>query len=216
MWISRGREARLRSRRRWRASRRAWIPDGNVTAARWDVALIDRDFAAAERALEHCPLAGVSYLNGVVTAKGFLEGCIALAQGDAAKAQTQFETARQLFEDAVQESPEDATRRANLGLLYAFMGNKEAAMREGRRATELMPEAKDAVDGTIMNCYLAVIYARVGEPEQAFPLLERLLKTPGAVDSTLYSVTLSDLRARWVWDPLRNDPRFERLVAGAK
>ncbi len=191
-------------------------PDGNVTAARWDVALIERDFAAAERALEKCPPAGVSYLNGTQTAKGFLEGCVALARGDQPQALIHFESARKLFEDAVAESPEDSTRRANLGLLYALMGNKEAAMREGHRAAELMPIAKDAVDGAIVQCFLAVIYARVGEPDLAFPLLERLLETPGAVDSTLYSVTLSDLRARWVWDPLRSDPRFERLVAGEK
>lgn len=188
-------------------------PDGTVTAGRWDVSLIERDFPAAEKALEHCSAEGVSYLNNVLTDKSFLEGCIGLAQGDAAKAQTQFEVARKIFEAAVEESAEDATRRANLGLLYAFMGNKEAAIREGRRATELMPESKDAVDGAIMNCYLALIYARVEEPDLAFPLLERLLKTPGAVDSTLYSVTLGDLRARWVWDPLRKDPRFQTLTA---
>ena len=191
-------------------------PDGNVTAGRWDVSLIERDYWSAERALEHSPAEGVSYLNGVLTDKGFLEGCIALAQGDAVKAQARFESARQIFEAAVQESPEDATRRANLGLLYAFMGNKEAALREGRRATELMPESKDAVDGAIAQCFLALIYARVGEPDLAFPLLERLLKTPGAVDSTLYSVTVHDLRARWVWDPLRNDPRFEQMFASPK
>ncbi|MEP6808925.1 MAG: tetratricopeptide repeat protein [Chthoniobacterales bacterium] len=187
-------------------------PDGNVTAGRWDVALIDRDFPAAEKALEQCPLDGVSYLNGVLTAKGFLEGCIALAQNDAAKAQAAFEKARPVFEAAVQESPDDATRHANLGLLYAFMSKKNEAIREGTLAAELMPESKDAVDGTIVQCFLAVIYARVGEPDLAIPLLERLLKTPGAVDSTLYSVTLSDLRARWVWDPLRNDPRFQKLL----
>jgi serine/threonine-protein kinase len=188
-------------------------PDGTVTAGRWDVSLIERDYWSAERALEHLPTEGVSYLNGVLTHKGFLEGCIALAQGDAARAQAQFESARQVFESAVRESPDDATRRANLGLLYAFMGKKEEAIRAGRQAVELMPETKDAVDGALMKCYLALIYARVGEPELAFPLLERLLKTPGAVDSTLYSVTSNDLRTRWVWDPLRSDPRFEALLA---
>jgi tetratricopeptide (TPR) repeat protein len=188
-------------------------PDGNVTAGRWDASMIERDYAGAERALTDCPLAGVSYLNNVLTAKGFLEGCIALAQGDDAKAQASFETARPAFEAAAQESPDDATRRANLGLLYAFMHRKDEAMAEARRAVELMPETKDAVDGAIMNCFLALVYARVNKPDLAFPLLERLLQTPGAVDSTLYSVTVNDLRARWVWDPLRNDPRFARLIA---
>ncbi len=77
-----------------------------------------------------------------------------------------------------------------------------------------MPESKDAVDGALMSSVLALIYARVGEADLAFSLLERLIKTPGAVDSALYSVTVNDLRARWVWDPLRGDARFQQLIAG--
>ena len=74
-------------------------------------------------------------------------------------------------------------------------------------------QGKDAVDGAIMNCYLALIYARVGEKELALPLIERLLKTPGAVDSVDYSITVNDLKHRWEWDPIRNDPRFQKLVS---
>jgi hypothetical protein len=93
------------------------------------------------------------------------------------------------------------------------MGRKNEAIREGRRAVELKPESKDAVDGAIMNCYLALIYARVGEKDLAFPLIQRLLKTPGAVDSVDYSITVNDLKYRWEWDPLRDDPRFKQLIA---
>ena len=64
-----------------------------------------------------------------------------------------------------------------------------------------------------MNCYLALIYARVGEKDLALSLIERLLKTPGAVDSVDYSITLSDLKFRWEWDPLRGDPRFQNILA---
>jgi hypothetical protein len=46
----------------------------------------------------------------------------------------------------------------------------------------------------------------------AIPLIERLLKTPGAVDSVNYSITINDLKYRWEWDPIRNDPRFQRLT----
>jgi hypothetical protein len=95
------------------------------------------------------------------------------------------------------------------------MGRKEDAIREGRRAVELKPESKDAVDGAIVNCYLALIYARVGEKDLAFQLIERLLKTPGAVDSVDYSITINDLKYRWEWDPIRNDPRFQKLVASS-
>jgi hypothetical protein len=92
------------------------------------------------------------------------------------------------------------------------MGRNEEAIREGRRAVELKPELVDALDGVLMNCYLALIYARCGEKDLAFPLLERLLKTPGASDSGNYSVTVNDLRFRWEWDPIRNDPRFQKLL----
>lgn len=85
---------------------------------------------------------------------------------------------------------------------------------EGQRSVELKPESKDAVDGAIMNCYLALIYARVGENDLAVPLIERLLKTAGAVDSADYSITINDLKFRWEWDPIRSDPRFQKLISG--
>jgi tetratricopeptide (TPR) repeat protein len=131
-------------------------------------------------------------------------------------AQKAFERARPAFEAAVREAPASANRHANLGWLYAFMARRDDAIREGRRAVELKPESKDAVDGPLMNCYLALIYARVGEKELAISLIERLLKTPGAVDSADYSITINDLKYRWEWDPLRADPRFEKLIEEAK
>jgi len=53
----------------------------------------------------------------------------------------------------------------------------------------------------------------VGENDLAIPLIERLLKTPGAVDSANYSITVNDLKYRWEWDPLRSDPRFQNLIS---
>ena len=188
-------------------------PDGVVTSCRWDVAMLDRDYATAGRVLEISSLNKVSYTNAGSTPKTFLQGCVYLAQGDNKNAQKAFETARPSFEASVEEAPLSADRHANLGWLYAFMGRKEDAIREGRRAVDLKPESKDAVDGAIMNCYLALIYARVGEKDLAFPLIQRLLKTAGAVDSVDYSITVNDLKYRWEWDPLRDDPRFKQLIA---
>jgi TolB-like protein/Tfp pilus assembly protein PilF len=188
-------------------------PEGAVTSCRWDVAMLDRDYATAGRVLEISSLNEVSYTNAGSTPKTFLQGCIYLAQGDNKNAQKAFETARPAFEASVKEAPASADRHANLGWLYAFMGRKDDAIREGRRAVELKPESEDAVDGAIMNCYLALIYTRVGEKDLAIPLIERLLKTPGAVDSVDYSITISDLKYRWEWDPIRNDPRFQKMIA---
>jgi len=187
-------------------------PDGVLTSCRWDLAMIERDYAAAKRALDTSPLNEISYTNSGSTPKTFLEGCVYLAQGDNENAQKAFEKARPSFEALVKEAPLSADRHANLGWLYAFMGRREDAIREGQRAVGLKPESKDAFDGAIMNCYLALIYARIWEKDLALPLIERLLKTPGAVDSVDYSITLNDLKFRWEWDPLRGDPRFQKLI----
>jgi len=191
-------------------------PDGSVVSCRWDVAMIDRNFGEARRVLQNSDLNEVSYTGAGATPKSFLQGLIEVAEGKQAEAQKLFELARPSFEKAVEEAPLSADRHANLGWFYAFAGRKDDAIREGKRAVELKPESKDAVDGAIMNCYLALIYARVGEKELAIPLIERLLKTPGAVDSVDYSITVNDLKYRWEWDGLRNDPRFQKLINGQR
>jgi serine/threonine-protein kinase len=187
-------------------------PDGGVTAVRWEVAMLDRDYAAAKRAIDASTAKELSYTGEASTPRSFFEGSIALAQRDNVAAQKYFQDAQPVFEGAVKEAPLSALRHANLGWLYAFMGRKDDAIREGRRAVELKPESKDAVDGVIVKCYLALIYARVGEKDQALSLIERLLKTSGAVDSVDYSITINDLKRRWEWDPIRSDPRFQKLL----
>jgi TolB-like protein/class 3 adenylate cyclase/Tfp pilus assembly protein PilF len=191
-------------------------PDGTVTACRWEIAMLQRAYGTAKKVLETSAVNELSYTNAGLTPKSFFEGCIYLAQGDNANAQKAFELARPAFEASVKDAPMSADRHAILGWLYAFMGRIDDANREGQRAVELKPESKDAVDGAIMNCYLALIYARVGENDLAIPLIERLLKTPGAVDSTNYSITVNDLKYRWEWDPIRNDLRFQKLITGKK
>jgi len=188
-------------------------PDGSVTAARWDLAMIQRDYNAAKQVLETSLTGEISYSIAGLTPKIFLEGCTYLAQGDNASAQKAFEEARPAFETAVKEAPESAERHASLGWLYALMGRKNDAIAEGQRAAKLKPESKDAVDGSLLSGYLALIYARVGENDLAIPLIERLLKTSGPVDSANYAITVNDLKYRWEWDPLRDDPRFKQLIA---
>ncbi|CAN5371296.1 hypothetical protein BH20VER3_BH20VER3_10030 [soil metagenome] len=189
-------------------------PDGIVTCTRWEGAMLKRDFARADDILEKSPTTEFSYLNGGLQPKAFLLGVTKLARNDRAAAEKNFADALPRFEKDVQEAAGAADRHANLGLLYAFMGKRDEAIREGRLAVELKPESKDANTGAIMLCYLALIYARVGEIDQAILLISDLLKTPGAVDSVDYSITRNDLKYRWEWDPLRNDPRFEKIVTG--
>ncbi len=188
-------------------------PDGAVTAFRIDANMIDRDAAAAERALLASPLDTFSYFNGVDTPRSFFAGEIALLRGDNATARAELEHARDLFAADAKEAPDVAERHAFLGLVCALLGEKQQAIAEGMRAVELRPESQDALDGAVFNAVLALIYARVGDNDRALVLLQHLLAVPGAVDSASYSITLNDLKLRWEWDPLRNDPRFQRLVA---
>jgi TolB-like protein/Flp pilus assembly protein TadD len=188
-------------------------PDGTVTAARWDVAMLERDYSAAKKVLETSSANEISYSLAGLTPKSFLQGCTYVAEGDNANAQKAFELARPAFEAAVKEAPESAERRASLGWIYALMGRKTDAIAEGRRAVELKPESKDAIDGSLLSGYLALIYARVRENDLAIPLIERLLKTSGPVDSANYAITVNDLKYRWEWDPIRDDPRFKQLIA---
>src|SRR5436190_2342904 len=96
-------------------------PDGVVTFARWDVSLMDRDVVAAQKALAACQLETIASQTGVPLPKSYLQACVDLVRGDAAKARTEFETARPAIEKAVANSPQDGVRHAQLGLLYAFL-----------------------------------------------------------------------------------------------
>jgi hypothetical protein len=100
-------------------------------------------------------------------------------------------------------------------MLYAYLGRKDDAIREGQRAVTLTPETRDRLIGPMFSAMLAMIYAQVAEADKAIALIERLLTTPAGVGSNYEaSLTLPDLRYRWQWDPLRKDPRFQKILAG--
>ena len=137
--------------------------------------------------------------------KAFFEGMIRLYLGDKEKAQTAFEHARALAEKLVPEAPQDSARHGQLGLILAFLGRKEEAIAEGKRAVELLPESEDAFDGPQATTTLAQIYAWTGESDDAFRLLDHLLVVPNGL-------TVPMLKLHSAWDPLRNDPRFQALI----
>ncbi len=121
--------------------------------------------------------------------------------------------ALQTMEADVEKTPQSAIRQARLGLLYAYLGRKDEAIRAGRRASELQPESTDAYGGPHYASILALIYAQTGETDAALDLIERLLQTPGPVFYYEASMTLAELRLRWQWDPLRGNARFEKILA---
>jgi Flp pilus assembly protein TadD len=142
------------------------------------------------------------------------QGDIALARGDMTQARSLYENGRPAMEAQVRDHPDDSQRRAHLGLLYAYLGRKEDAIRESRRAIDLRRERKDAVETPLRENNLAMVYALIGETDQAIALIERLLSAPGAGWGDDPSMTLAELRLRWQWDPLRTDPRFKKILAG--
>jgi serine/threonine-protein kinase len=140
------------------------------------------------------------------TPKAFYEGISYSFMNERAKAREAFERARIIAEQAVHESPDDATRHVQLGAVLAGLGRKEEAIREGRRGIELLPEMKDALDGPTITIGLAQIYTWTGEKDQALQLLEHSLSTPAGI-------TVALLKLDPVWDPLRGDPRFQALLS---
>jgi hypothetical protein len=88
------------------------------------------------------------------------------------------------------------------------------ALRAADRAVELQPIARDVIEGAVAQAFQALIFTRTGETDRAISEIQRLLTTPFAVDYADESITLSDFRTRWEWDPLRNDVRFQRILAG--
>jgi tetratricopeptide (TPR) repeat protein len=141
--------------------------------------------------------------------RGSWDICLAQAlwwKGDAAGARRYAEQARAAFEDQLRAVPDDPGRHTQLGVALAYLGRGEEAIREGQRAVELRPVTKDADSGAYLLHQLVRIYILAGQPEKAIDNLERLLKVP-------YFVSPAWLKIDPNFDPLRGNPRFQKLVA---
>jgi tetratricopeptide (TPR) repeat protein len=170
-------------------------------------ALAEHDADAAKNALsafgENRP-----HLTGdnVPLTRLFLDGVIARMRKDDIKAASTFTAARAEQEKTVQAEPNYAPALCVLGLIDAGLGRKKEALREGRRAMELLPEEKDAINGPAMIKYYAMIAAWVGDNNLASEQLATAIRYPN-------SPSYGQLKLLPFWDPLRSDPRFEKIVA---
>src|SRR6266404_6309933 len=181
-------------------------PEGLVTLGRAGVLTLQRRFPEALQVIQQFRGETLIVRAGASCPTASLEGTLYLCLGDKVNARSAFERARIIAERLVRESPDDAARHGQLGLILAGLGQKDAAIAEGRRAVELLPESQDAFDGPEVTAVLAQIYAWTGEHDQAFSLLDHLLITANGI-------TVPILKLDPVWDPLRKDPRFEKLIA---
>jgi TolB-like protein/Flp pilus assembly protein TadD len=178
--------------------------DGAVTSERVWALSCQRKYAEALQALHQFPGDVLRAYDSSIP-KAFLEGVLYYCEGDKPKAQAAFEQARGVAEGLVRESPDDASRRATLGQILAALGQREAAIAEGKRAVALLPESEDAFGGTMITLALAQIYTWVGEHAEAIRLLDHLLEVPSGV-------TVPLLKVDPAWDPLRKDPGFQALI----
>jgi TolB-like protein/class 3 adenylate cyclase/Flp pilus assembly protein TadD len=168
-------------------------------------ALAERNVASAKDALKafgETPLTDYAvHLNPSV-----IDGILARMTKDEGKARLAFTAARTEQEKTVQAQPNYGPALCALGLIDAGLGRKEEALREGRRAVELLPVEKDAINGPLMIQYLAMIAGWVGDKDLACEQLAIAIRPAS-------TVSYGQLKLLPFWDPLRGDPRFERIVA---
>jgi serine/threonine-protein kinase len=125
---------------------------------------------------------------------------------DRATERVYLDSLRSLVEPRVQARPQEAPYHSLLGFAYAGLGRKEEAIREGKKALELRPYAKDAIMGPVLANVMAQIYLMTGEHDAAVEQLEFLLSVPSGMSA-------QGLRTELTWEPLRNNARFQALLA---
>jgi serine/threonine-protein kinase len=176
---------------------------------RFDLAMKMRQPDAALEAIANAP----EWLANRPTV--LLRGQALARQGDDGGAAKAFREARRLLEARLPESSGQADLQSDLqyglSIAHAGLGDREAALRTARRATELLPISQDSLIGGAYLTQLARIEAQVGETDSALEHLRQLLAAPAGDE-----VSAATLRLDPDWDPLRQDPRFERMIAEAE
>jgi tetratricopeptide (TPR) repeat protein len=178
-------------------------------APSWFVcALAERDPAAAERALVALGDNPCWGEGTIILSHSFGEGLLARMTKDEARARTAFEAARAQQEKIVQAQPDYGPKLCVLAMIDAALGRKDLALDEGRRAIALTPLEKDTINGSYVRQYFAITAAWAGDKEFALQQLEAALRAPKSSEMLSYGA----LKLFPVWDPLRGDPRFEKIV----
>ncbi len=184
--------------------------DGVKIVDRWfPIALCARDANDAKRAIASMLQEGITWGANVRTPRSFCEGLVARLTGDNEAATNSFAEARDEMEAVLKKQPDYAEAMSVLGMIDAALGRKQDALREGRRAVELLPVTKDVMTGPELMRNLALIYTWTGEKDLALDQIAAVLQGPGPI-------TYGQLRLHPWWDALRDDPRFEKLVEEAK
>jgi tetratricopeptide (TPR) repeat protein len=168
------------------------------------VGLCRHDSVETARALASIGPEGI-VPNNVRMSRHFCEGVAARARDDAPAAESAFTSARAEMSKLVDQQPDYAEALSVLGMSDAALGRREEALAKGRRAVELVSITKDAMTGAEILRNLAITYAWAGENDLAVEQLEEVVDIPSPI-------SYGQLRLHPWWDPLRGDPRFDKLV----
>jgi TolB-like protein/class 3 adenylate cyclase/Tfp pilus assembly protein PilF len=177
-----------------------------IAGSRANVFLLERKYQEGLREAESLPddvlhAAFEQHLSD----KYYLIGFARKALQDEAGARAAFLKAKDLLEAQLKKSPDSAEMHIQLAKVLAYLGEKDAALAEARRASELLSESKDAFGGPEIAAGVAEVHTILGDNGRAVEILDDLLSRPSAV-------TVQGLKVNPIWDPLRNDPGFQALL----
>jgi TolB-like protein/Tfp pilus assembly protein PilF len=176
-----------------------------MAGGRAEVFLLERKYREGLKEVESLPDDILTPLPGALCGKYYFIGLARKALQDEAGARTAFLKAKSAAEEYVKKSPDSADAHIHLAKVLACLGEKDAALSEAQRATELRPESKDAFEGPDITEQVAQVHAILGDHGRAIEILGGLLSRPSAV-------TVQSLKLNPIWDPLRNDPKFQALL----
>jgi TolB-like protein/Tfp pilus assembly protein PilF len=176
-----------------------------IAGARADLFLLQRKYKEGLHEAENVADELLAPIPAALCGKYYLVGYARKGLKDEAGARVAFLKAKELLEVQLKQSPDAPELHIQLAKVLAYLGEKDAALAEARRATELLPESKDAFGGPEITVGVAEVYAILGETGRAIELLDGLLTRPSGM-------TVQLLKLSPVWDPLRNDPQFQALI----
>src|SRR5947209_11521172 len=176
-----------------------------IAGSRAGVFVLERKYQEGLREAESLPDVLFHEFQQHLSDKYYLIGFARKALQDQAGAQAAFLKAKEILDLQIKQSPDSPDMHIQLAKVLAHLGEKDAALAEAQRATELLPESKDAFGGPEIAAGVAEVYAILGENDRAIEILDGLLSRPSGV-------TVQGLKVNPIWDPLRNDPRFQALL----
>ena len=194
-----------------RAALHALSPDSDAyvgnALARFSLAWLSHDYPAAIGVAQAASAAAWADGNNIALPRELYLAFAHEAAGEAANAKQAYSNVDAAVGAMLEKQPDSAEAHLALGFAKAGLGRRDDALREGRRAAELMPVSRDVISGPGMQVWLAQLEARVGEKDAAFERLQHVIGLPsgGAISPALLKIDA-------VWDSLRSDPRFDALL----